>query len=102
MDKKESKEAIAIMQAWVDDVPVQVKRHNSRTWLDGVTSPCWNWDEWEWRIKPEPVEVTVWAIVIDGEVVGSSITERNAKEYAERAGGFAVKAQGTYMKGEWQ
>lgn len=89
MNKEETKKAIAVMQAWVDEVPLQVRDRSSRLWLDGVIGPRWNWEEWQWRIKPQPVGIEVWSVVaIDGNggphILGTFANKDAATKYASQ------------------
>lgn len=61
MTKEATSTAIAVMQAFCEGKPIE-------SLIDGkwvkVTNPCWNWDEFAYRVKPGPREF--W-IVPDGE-----------------------------------
>lgn len=48
----DTKEKIAIMQAFVDKKTVEYYTEEFNIWLK-VVSPIWNWEKWEYRIKPE-------------------------------------------------
>ncbi len=53
MNIEQTKEAIRVMQAYVDgkEVEVEVKLLNSSCWIPAET-PCWDWNSCIWRIKP--------------------------------------------------
>ena len=53
MNIEQTKEAIRVMQAFVDgkEVEVEVKLLNSSCWIPAET-PCWDWNSCIWRIKP--------------------------------------------------
>ena len=53
MNPEQTKEAIRVMQAYVDgkEVEVEVKLLNSSYWIPAET-PCWDWNSCIWRIKP--------------------------------------------------
>lgn len=56
-----TEEKIAIMQAYVDGKQiqqVQVRWCNETIEWEDAPEPSWNWDEREYRIKPEPKEPT--------------------------------------------
>jgi hypothetical protein len=53
MNKKQTIEAIRVMQAFVDGKEVQFYVGLDR-W-DTLISPDWNWQDCEYRIKPTPV-----------------------------------------------
>jgi hypothetical protein len=54
MTKEQTKEAIRIMQAFVDGKEVVARHVNFGTW-DTLISPKWSWEDCEYRIKPTPV-----------------------------------------------
>jgi hypothetical protein len=73
-----TQEKIAVMQAYVDGVAVQVL--DSHGWNDlGIGNPMWNWDVFDYRIKPTPVECWVWQFESGG--IGSAF---HTKESAEK------------------
>jgi hypothetical protein len=53
MNIEETKEAIKVMQSYVDGKTLEYKRHDG-VWML-TTLPCWNWNSIEYRIKPTPV-----------------------------------------------
>jgi len=60
MDRKQAAEKIKIMQAWVDEKPIQYRTISvSNTWIDVSKdgSLAWDWSINEYRIKPEPTLV---------------------------------------------
>lgn len=51
---KTTKEMIEVMQAFVDGKTIQSRRYNFEEWEDIIYCiPTWNWDVFEYRIKPE-------------------------------------------------
>ena len=50
MNIEETKEAIRVMQAYVDGKGVEYE-HPNGIWMLTPT-PCWNWNSGEYRIKP--------------------------------------------------
>lgn len=50
MNTEETKEAIRVMQAFVDGKEVEYKRHDGFWML--TTLPLWNWNSIEYRRKP--------------------------------------------------
>ena len=55
MNREETKEAIRVMQAFVDGKEVEVKGLlPDSVWIP-AGAPCWNWQDTEYRIKPTPV-----------------------------------------------
>lgn len=74
-----TQEKIKVMLAFVNGEKVQFADDRSK-WLDLMAlNPSWNWEEYDYRIKPIPVECWVW--VFDSGRVGSSF---DSKEQAER------------------
>jgi hypothetical protein len=52
MNIEQTKEAIRVMQAFVDGKEVEVKgMTSSLVWMP-AGAPCWNWQMMEYRIKP--------------------------------------------------
>ena len=52
MSREQTKEAIQIMQSWVDGKEVQVRGLLAGSVWMSVSAPCWNWQLMEYRIKP--------------------------------------------------
>ena len=58
MNKEQTKEAIKVMQAYVDGKEIQY-RDISLNWVDCGDNPKWQWFLTDYRIKPEPIEFDV-------------------------------------------
>ena len=58
MNKDKTKEAIKVMQAYVDGKAIQY-RDISLNWVDCGDNPKWQWFLTDYRIKPEPREFTL-------------------------------------------
>jgi hypothetical protein len=59
MTIEETKEAIKVMQAFVDGKKIEITNNSTEpnTWTDFYDdSPTWNWYVFSYRIKPEPKE----------------------------------------------
>lgn len=59
MNKHETAEAIIVMQAWIDGAEVEFspKKEDGIAWrLHNVDENVWNWEDYEYRIKPSPRE----------------------------------------------
>jgi len=54
MTREQTIEAIRVMQAYVDGKEVESKHITSHNWVLDKT-PRWNWDNFDYRIKPTPV-----------------------------------------------
>lgn len=53
MERAETEEAIAIMQAWVDGKTIQYRpRIEGSKWIDVVHNLSWCWGQYHYRIKP--------------------------------------------------
>jgi hypothetical protein len=65
MTPEETKQAAAVMIAWAKGKPIQ-SRAVLRTDLEWTTfepghrPPVWDWEDYDYRIAPEPMEVEVW------------------------------------------
>lgn len=59
MTREQAREAAAVMLGWADGKSLQYRRRDQSKWHDiepdciGITL-SWDWDEFEYRIKPEP------------------------------------------------
>jgi len=49
----DTKEMIAVMQAYIDGKQIEYKDKKSNQWLD-TQSPVWDWFDCDYRIKPAP------------------------------------------------
>lgn len=56
MNREHTLEAIAIMQAWADGLPVEGKQWGAQIWqeIDTRTFCGWNFHGYEYRLKPVP------------------------------------------------
>lgn len=52
-NRSKTREYIEIMQAYIDDKPIQARRKGEDEWhtLKGHEIPLWNWEQCEYRIK---------------------------------------------------
>lgn len=54
MERAETEEAIAIMQAWVDGKTIQYKpKRIDSVWSDVIGTPEWSWYNNHYRVKPQ-------------------------------------------------
>ena len=59
MTKEQSREAGSVMIGWANGKTIQWRRRDQNEWFD-VEPACtatilsWDWDEFEYRVKPEP------------------------------------------------
>ncbi len=58
MNREETIAAIKVMQAYVDGAEIEVRSRNSSAWVRWTT-PVWDWDRCNYRIKPKPREMWV-------------------------------------------
>jgi hypothetical protein len=49
-------EMIEVLQHFVDGGSVQFRHHDAQKWRDTLT-PCFNFEGFEYRIKPKPLEM---------------------------------------------
>ena len=59
MTKEQCREAGATMIAWADGKSIQYRRRDQSEWFDiepacTATILSWDWDEFEYRVKPMP------------------------------------------------
>lgn len=62
MNREETKRATEVMLHYANGGEVQYRKYCESSWSD-TPDPRWNWDILEYSIKPDPVEVTVYAVV---------------------------------------
>lgn len=55
-----TKEKIEVMQAYLDGKQIQITNRGGKDWGAVVTNPVWDWQVFDYRIKPkeEPVRMT--------------------------------------------
>lgn len=53
MTKEDIAECIKVMQAYVEGKQIQYVDSETEDWTD-IESPIWNWDIYDYRVKPEP------------------------------------------------
>ena len=51
MTREQAREAAAVMLAWADGKEVEIRLQGIREW-EPTDSPRWNWDNFDYRIKP--------------------------------------------------
>ena len=59
MNKEQSREAGSVMIGWANGKTIQWRRRDQNEWFDiepacTATILSWDWDEFEYRVKPEP------------------------------------------------
>lgn len=52
-----TKEKIEVMQAYADGKGIQHSWKNKGSWIDVVNEPIWDWEAFDYRIKPEPTYI---------------------------------------------
>ena len=75
---KTLKEKIEIMQAALDGEEIEVYSTRGDDWVK-TNVPVWNWDNYDYRIKPKPLEF--WVNIYSDSVLGYT-TEKEAKGHA--------------------
>ena len=55
MNKEQTKQAIAVMQGYVEGKTIQYRYDEKQEWKTLSPFPNWNWLEADYRIKPEVV-----------------------------------------------
>lgn len=56
MNKEQTKQAIAVMQGFVDGKTIQYCPYNNRHWITCAGFPVWEWNKSNYRIKPKVVK----------------------------------------------
>lgn len=55
MNKEQTKAAATVMQAFAEGKTIQLRRHGTNNkWTIITGNPLWNWDDFDYRVKPEP------------------------------------------------
>lgn len=65
MNREETRKAAEVMLHYANGGEVQYKNYSHSAEWECSADPRWNWDILQYRIKPQPVEVTCWAVVRD-------------------------------------
>jgi hypothetical protein len=68
MNRDDTRKAAEVMLAYADRAEVQFRGHESSLWLDLLPNPGWNFEKFEYRIKPKPREGWVSLLAIHEEV----------------------------------
>jgi len=78
MNQEQTKAAAEIMLQWANDpgAKIECRARGDSVW-DSLFEPGWNWDGFEYRVKPKPL--TMWAVVVDGKVVCVAKSEEMAR-----------------------
>ena len=53
MNKQQAHDLMPLIQAFIDDVPLECRKVGEETWHD-VLSPTFNIEQYQYRIKPSP------------------------------------------------
>lgn len=59
-----TKEKIAVMQAYVDGKPIEGRQHD-RAWVTFGGEPEWDWVDWDYRVKSLAQDVIPWDAITD-------------------------------------
>ena len=80
--KQSKKEMIAVLEAAQEGKQIQATLHNGSGNFVSCDGPCWNFDMFEYRVKPEPKQCWV-AFNEDGGVVNvtCNLPENSRFEY---------------------
>lgn len=83
-------EKIAVMQAFADGKAIECSPFGPADWAP-VSSPAWNWDEYDYRVKREPREFVVikhpnGILELKVEGVTASITRRQGRMAEQQQG----------------
>jgi hypothetical protein len=81
MNRELTADAIKIMQAYVDGKTIETRVRRDK-WFEN-SSPGWNWEEAQYRIKPEPMEIEVW-VNPDGSVVPHGFHELSKRSVLKK------------------
>ncbi len=61
MDKEETKKAIEVMQAWIDDswpyhIEFEIRSEPGKWCIMKQDTSTWNWDKFNYRVRPIRVD----------------------------------------------
>ncbi len=81
MDAEQTRQAAAVMIAWAGGKTVELRPAigPEEPWKT-VFVPHWNWQEGEFRIAPEPMEVEVW-VHPDGSIFSKCAATANYGQF---------------------
>ena len=82
MSKGKLQEAIKVMQAFADGKEIQYYQEECSPRWQSTLFPVWNWQEVNYRIKPEP-RVLYILLNHDGTRWGSTFIKGEAEEWAK-------------------
>jgi len=108
LNKEQTKKAVVVMEAWGNGAECEFRMVIPPVgkWksMDTLDQPLWNWGLYEYRVKPQRVEVRAWAVVCCGEKLRTYDTENEAtsrRDYLAGCGGhnvIVVPLTGTYTE----
>jgi hypothetical protein len=84
MTKEESAKARAVMEAWENGATIQCADRSvgSGNWKNcDPDYVAWAFERFDYRVKPVPMEITVWVETATGEI---SVQERDALSSVSR------------------
>lgn len=78
MTKDETKQAIEVMQAYVDGRKIEYRHKASDEWITVAILTSWDWKNWDYRAKPEPMEIDVY-FTPEGKPIVEGIVSRDPR-----------------------
>ena len=57
---KTNEEKLAVIRAWLEKKPIEVSRIG-KEWGQ-TSSPTWNWEEFDYRIKPDHIKIRTMSV----------------------------------------
>lgn len=73
-----TKEMIAVMQAHADGEPIQAQHKGRPAGWFSVINPSWNWAEYDFRVKREPI--VMYCVISDRDLVVETYSSLEAAE----------------------
>lgn len=99
MNREETRKAAEVMMHYANggEVECRTKSGGTNQWI-APSAYSWDWVEVEYRIKPQPVEVTCYVVVSPAGGPQVTFMTKAAAENALRAykSCFIVETKGTY------
>lgn len=82
MNREETRKAAEVMLHYANGGDVLVRDCGYGGDWEVSANPLWSWDSFCYRIKPQPVVVKNWAVIVDGEHDMTHTTLATAESWA--------------------
>lgn len=80
-------EMIAVLQAAKEGKKIQARRYGTIIW--GTPPEVWNFENYEYRVKPEPMEAFLWFDNYGHQFTTITVSEKDFESY--KRGGYTPR-----------